>query len=234
MKLANPVANLISVPFQSNMDFGIGPDDVTRYTLNIQPVIPFSLNDEWNLITRTILPIVNAESTAPGVGSAFGLGDTVQSLFLSPKEPLGGWIVGAGPVFLWPTATNDLLGSGKFGAGPTVVALQQKGPWTLGFLANHIWSFAGEQSRREVNATFLNPFVSYVTQTKTTFTLSPELTYDWQARQWLSPFNFVVSQLFKVGRQPMQVGIGARYYADGPSGGPEWGVRLNFVLLFPK
>jgi hypothetical protein len=233
-QLANPVASLISVPLQSNLDFGIGPDDATRYTLNIQPVIPFELNQHWNLITRTIIPVIDAESPAPGIDSAFGLGDTVQSFFLSPKETIHDWIIGAGPAFLWPTATDSLLGTEQWGAGPTVVALQQKGPWTYGILANHLWSYAGDDARNEVNSTFLNPFLSYITETKTTFTASPELTYDWQTEQWLSPVNLVVSQLFKIGAQPVQLALGGRYYFDHPSGGPEWGIRLSLVFLFPK
>ena len=233
-QLANPVANLISLPLQSNFDFGIGPSDATRYTLNVQPVIPFELSEDWNLITRTILPIIDVESTAPNVSSAFGLGDTVQSFFLSPSLPVNGWILGGGPAFLWPTATDDLLGAGQWGAGPTFVALQQNGPWTYGGLANHIWSYAGDSGRPDVNSTFLNPFVSYVTNTKTTFTLSPELSYDWRTEQWLAPANLVVSQLFEIGNQPVQVGLGGRYYFDAPSGGPEWGIRFNVVFLFPK
>lgn len=233
-QLANPVANLISVPFQYNVDFGIGPNDSERHTLNIQPVIPFELNEHWNLITRTIVPVIDAESPAPGINDEFGLGDTVQSFFFSPKEPVNGWIVGAGPAFLWPTATDALLGTEQWGAGPTVVALQQNGPWTYGILANHLWSYAGDDSRDELNATFLNPFCSYVTDTKTTFTVSPELTYDWGSEQWLAPVNLVVSQLFKIGDQPVSFALGGRYYFDGPDGGPEWGFRASLVFLFPK
>jgi hypothetical protein len=234
MKLANPVASLISVPFQSNLDFGIGSNDATRFTLNIQPVIPFELNDNWNLITRTILPVINVEAPVVGAESAFGIGDIVQSYFLSPKKTVGGWILGGGPVLLFPTASDDALGLGHWGVGPTAIALQQKGAWTYGVLANHLWSVVGEEDRSDVNATFLNPFVSYVTPQKTTFSISPELTYDWGAEQWLAPVNLVVSQLFKIGNQPMQVALGGRYYFDAPSGGPEWGLRLGFTLLFPK
>ena len=233
-QLANPVASLVSVPFQSNLDFGIGPEDVTRFTLNIQPVIPFELSDEWNLITRTIVPVINAEAPAQGAESAFGLGDVVQSFFFSPKNALGGWIVGGGPVLLYPTATDDVLGLGRWGMGPTAIALQQKGAWTYGVLANHLWSVGGSEDRADVNATFLNPFVSYITPKKTTFSISPELTYDWEKEQWLAPVNLVVSQLFKIGRQPMQVALGGRYYVESPSGGPEWGLRLGITMLFPK
>ncbi len=233
-QLANPVSSLISVPFQANWDFGIGVNDASRFTLNVQPVIPLSLNDDWNLIIRTILPVIDAESPAPGIADASGLGDTVQSFFFSPKEPVNGWILAAGPVALWPTATDSQLGSEKWGLGPTGLALKQSGPWTYGVLANHLWSIAGDDSRDAVNATFLQPFCSYITSTKTTFTLNLESTYDWTHEQWSVPVNAVVSQLFKVGGQPMQAFVGARYYAEGPKGGPEWGIRAGLVLLFPK
>lgn len=233
-QLANPVASLISVPFQANWDFGIGVNDASRFTLNVQPVVPISLTDDWNLIIRTILPVIDAESPAPGIADASGLGDTVQSFFFSPKEPVNGWILAAGPVALWPTATDSQLGSEKWGLGPTGLALKQSGPWTYGVLANHLWSIAGDDSRDAVNATFLQPFCSYITSTKTTFTLNLESTYDWTHEQWSVPVNAIVSQLFKVGGQPMQAFVGARYYAEGPKGGPEWGIRAGLVLLFPK
>jgi len=232
-KLNNPVADLISVPIQNNWDFGIGPADAMRYTANIQPVIPISLDKDWNLITRTILPVIYAESPVKGGRDAWGLGDTTQSFFLSPKEPVGGWILGAGPVFLWPTATDSVLGSGKWGAGPTIVLLRQEHGWTYGMLANQIWSYAG-WGDQSVNATFLQPFLSFTTKTYTTFTLNTESTYDWQDQQWTVPLNAMVSQLVKIGKTPVQFQIGARYYADKPSGGPDWGLRFAITFLFPQ
>ncbi len=232
--LANPVANLMSFPLQSNWDFGIGVNDATRYTLNFQPVIPVSLNEDTTLIIRTILPVINAESPAPGIPDASGLGDTTQSFFFSPKKPTdSGWIWGAGPVFLWPTATEDLLGTGKWGAGPTVVLLKQSNGWTVGILANHLWSYAGDDNRSSVNATFLQPFLSYTTKTKTTFSLNTESSYDWTNQQWNVPINLSVSQLFKVGKIPFSAQFGGRYYAEGPSGGPEWGLRATLTMLLP-
>jgi hypothetical protein len=234
-KLSNPVANLISVPLQGNWDFHIGPNDATRFTLNVQPVIPVSLSEDANLIIRTILPVIDAGSPAPGVPSASGLGDTTQSFFYSPKQPTeGGWIWGAGPVLLWPTATDSQLGSGKWGAGPTVVLLKQTNGWTFGLLANHIWSYAGSDSRPDVNSTFLQPFVSYTTKTHTSITLNTESTYDWEDSQWTVPLNLMVGQVFKIGSQPMQFTVGARYYAEKPEGGPTWGVRGVLTFLFPK
>lgn len=232
-QLSNPVSDLISVPFQSNFDFGIGPGDGSRYTLNIQPVIPIQIDDKWNLISRTILPVVDVEGTAlTDAGDASGLGDIVQSFFFSPRESDPIW--GFGPVFLLPTATDSLLGSEKWGVGPTGVVLKQEGPWTYGALANHLWDFAGDDGRSDVNATFLQPFVSYTTPAATTFTLNMENTYDWVSDEWTLPINFVVSQVTKIGEQPIQVFAGARYYADAPRGGPEWGIRAGVTFLFPK
>jgi hypothetical protein len=234
-KLTNPVAALISVPLQNNFDFGAGPDgDGFQYKVNLQPVIPVSLSDDWNLISRTIVPYVYQENIF-GTSSQSGLSDTVQSLFFSPKAPTrSGWIWGAGPVLLLPTATDDLLGAEKWGAGPTAVILKQQSGWTYGALANHLWSFAGASDRAEVNATFIQPFVSFTTKTFTTFGLNTESTYDWHNPQWTVPLNVSVSQLLKIGKQPIQLSLGAKYYAEKPAGGPDWGLRFTVTFLFPK
>ncbi len=234
-KLSNPVASLISLPLQNNFDFGAGPNgDGFQYKLNVQPVMPFSLNENWNLISRTILPIVYQENII-GTSSQSGLSDTVQSLFFSPKAPTsGGWIWAVGPVLLLSTATDDLLGTEKWGAGPTALALKQQNGWTYGALANHIWSYAGDSSRAEVNATFLQPFVSFSTKKQTTFGLNTESTYDWEQSQWTVPLNLTVSQLVKIGGKPVQLTLGGRYYAEKPNDGPEWGLRFAVTFLFPK
>jgi hypothetical protein len=183
LQLSNPVSSLISVPILYNYDGNIGPDDDgSRSTILLQPVVPIGLNEDWNLISRTILPLVDQEDLFPGAGSQRGLGDTVQSLFFSPVEAsAGGWIWGVGPVLLLPTATDDLLGNDKWGAGPTGVALKQDGPWTYGFLANHIWSFAGNGKRSDVSTTFMQPFASYTTEDAWSFAVQTETTYDWES-----------------------------------------------------
>lgn len=237
LQLANPVASLVSVPFQFNLDHDIGPDDSgDRLTLNVQPVVPLSLNEDWNLISRTILPVVDQQDIFPGAGDQFGLGDTVQSLFFSPKAPTaGGWIWGAGPVFLLPTATDRLLGSDKWGLGPTAVALRQQGPWTYGGLFNHIWSVAGKDSRSDINSTFLQPFVSYTTPEAWSFTVNMEATRDWENNSWNLPLAFVVGKVTRVGSQLVQLQGGLRYYLDSPAGGPEgFGLRFGFTLLLPR
>ena len=245
-KLANPVASLISVPIQNNWDFGIGSANAMRNTANIQPVIPFSLNQDWNLITRTIVPVIYAEAPVKGGTDQSGLGDIVQSFFFSPKEPVHGWILAAGPVMLYPSGT-DGLSANQWGAGPTALALKQVNGWTFGMLANHLWSYAStgghstsdagdasDGSDAEVNATFLQPFVSYTTKSSTTFGLNTESTYDWTHSQWTVPLNASVSQLIRVGKQPIQLSLGVKYYAERPLGGPDWGLRFAVTFLFPK
>jgi len=239
-KLQNPVAALISVPIQNNWDFGFGPAESMKYTCNIQPVVPIGISDDWNLIIRTIMPVIYQEALvnnpkAPnGLGESHaGLGDITQSFFLSPKAPVGGWILGAGPVGYYPTATQSELGQGKLGFGPTIVALQQKNGFTYGILANHIWSVAG-WGDQDVNATYLQPFLSYTTKTYTTFGLNTESTYNWQTSQWTVPINASIQQLIKIGKQPIAFQFGYRYYAQRPSEGPEWGLRFAITFLFPK
>jgi hypothetical protein len=230
-KTQNPIANLISLPLQSDWNFNSGPNsDQTSYTLNVQPVWPFSVSEDYLLITRTILPVKSIEFPK----NETGIGDILQSFFLSPQEQIGGWIVGAGPVFNYPTASDNLLGSGKWGAGPTAVILRQDQGWTYGLLTNHVWSFAGNSDRSEVNATFLEPFISFTTKTYTSLGVNTESTYDWKAHQWTVPVNFMLQQMVKIGGQPISLQLGYRYFAEKPKYGPDWGVRFQITFLFPK
>jgi hypothetical protein len=230
-KTQNPIASMISVPMQFNWDFDLGPDNNrSNFLLNVQPVIPISLNPQYNLIVRTIIPVKANEFPA----SVGGLGDIAQSFFFSPKKPLNGWIVGAGPFMLYPSATNETLGGRKWGAGPTAVLLKQQSGFTYGFLGNHLWSYAGSSDRDEVNATFLQPFLSFTMKSYTTFGVNTESTYDWKNSQWTVPINGTVTQLLKIGGQPLTVQLGYRYYAEAPTNGPSWGVRFAVTLLFPK
>jgi hypothetical protein len=235
-KLANPVASLVSVPLQYNYDEQIGPGEKgSKSVLNIQPVTPFSLSQDWNLIVRTIVPLIDQNNVPVHGQGESGVGDIVQSFFFSPKELVGGWVLAAGPVGLYPSASDEALGGEKWGAGPTALALKQTGPWTVGVLTNHIESFAGDHDRAEISATFLQPFVSYVTKTHTTIAINTESTYDWEGEQWSVPVNVTVAQLLKAGPQIMQLQVGVRYWADSPHNGPEgWGLRAGVTFLFPK
>ncbi|HEY8948135.1 MAG TPA: hypothetical protein VIM56_04545 [Rhizomicrobium sp.] len=232
-KLSNPVSDLISVPLQFNYDCCAGPKDGDRITLNIQPVVPFHISNDWNLIVRTILPVIDQQETFAGQGDHFGLGDTTQSFFFSPNPAPGGIIWGVGPAFLWPTGTDSTVGSGKWGLGPTLVALKQSHGWTYGILANHIWSYGGQRDRPNISNTFLQPFVGYTWPDTTGITFNTESTYNWESEQWTVPLNLVVSHIYKFGSQPISFQLGARYYASTVSDGSRWGARFAVVFLFP-
>jgi hypothetical protein len=197
-QLANPIANLRTLPIQLNFDERIGSDDAgSQWLLNVQPVIPFTLNDDWILISRTIMPIVHQRDLSP-TGNESGIGDILQSLFFSPVEPTtGGWIWGAGPVTLFPSATDDSLGSEKLAFGPTAIVLKQGGPWTVGLLGNHLWSVAGPNSRDDINLTYIEPYVTYTTKTDTSLSLNAETIFDWRTDEWSFPPQFTAEQLIQ-------------------------------------
>ena len=232
--LANPVADLINVPFQSNWDYHVGTTEETLYTLNVQPVIPINLDDRYMLITRTIVPYVSYHALTPFTPGAGGLSDTQLSIFLSTRETVKGWILGAGPVLLFPTATSEYTGTGKWAAGPTIIVGRQEKGWTYGLLANQMWSFAGPESRRSVNSLFLEPFLMYTTKTYTTVGLFTETAYDFVGDSWKVPVDAILSQVLMVGGLPFSITVGGRYWAETPAGGPDWGFRLNLTLIFQK
>lgn len=240
-KLSNPVASLISLPFQFNYDQKIGPaDDGHKTYVNVQPVIPIKLNADWNMISRTILPIVSQSEIYPGSGHQSGLGDITQSLFFSPSQPTsGGLIWGVGPAFLIPTATDDLLGAKKWGIGPTAVLLKQSHGWTYGGLVNHIWSVASvhshDPSHPDISSTFIQPFLSFTTPTAWTYGINAESSYDWKHHQWTVPVNITVAKLTKVGKLPMSFTGGVRYWAESTDAGAKgWGFRFVATLLLPQ
>lgn len=233
-KLSNPLADLMSLPLQMNWDDNLGPlDQGSKLTTNFQPVIPFNLNDDWNLISRTILPVIYQEDIFPGSGAQFGFGDVLQNFFFSP---VGGDLTwGAGPVFLLPTSSDSLLGGRKWGAGLTGVVLKQFGPWTAGALGNHVWSFAGDDDRDDISNTFIQPFVSYTTESAWTFSLQSETSYNWESQDWSIPVNFAVSKMTKMGKVPVSIQGGVGYWLESPDAGPEgFRFRFQFTVLLPK
>lgn len=236
-ELTNPIANLVTIPIQVNFDGDIGPDDRgSKVVANIQPVIPFDVNEDWNLITRTIAPIVYQDDVFPGEGSQFGLGDINLTLFFSPKQPTAGGLTwGVGPVMVLPTATDSLLGGKKWGAGPAAIGLVLKGPWTVGVLANHVWSFAGDSDRPDVNNTFLQPFAAYTWPNAWTASLQTETSYNWETEKWSIPVNFALSRLVMIGPLPVSLQGGVGYWLESPDTGPE-GVRfrLQANIVLPR
>jgi hypothetical protein len=234
-KVQNPVADLISVPLQSNFNFGTGEKEAMVYVLNIQPVIPIKLTEDWNLITRTIMPVVYQPSLFPGSESAWGLGDLNPTLFLSPAKP-GALIWGVGPTFTFPTATDPKLGSGKWSAGPAAVALTMQGPWVLGALANQQWSFAG-WGDRDVSQLLIQPFINYNLPDGWYLTSSPIITANWKADsgdKWTVPVGAGVGKLFRLGKLPVNIQLQALYNVEKPKDASDWQLRFQVQFLFSK
>lgn len=234
-KLSNPISSLISVPFQNNGDYGIGPLNGTRNTLNFQPVVPLSLNENLSLIARVILPIVTQYNiTGPGEKQS-GTGDAVVSGFFSPAKTNNGTTWGAGPVFLIPTGSEDVLTSKKFGVGPTAVVLKQSKGWTLGALANQIWSVAGDNDRPDVSQMFVQPFLAYNWKSGAGAGVNFEWTENWSANTTSVWFNPAINGITSLGKQKVQLAIGPRFNIIAPeSSRADWGWRGTVVFLFPK
>ena len=239
-KLAqNPVGNLISVPFQNNTNFNVGPEEETQNILNIQPVIPISLDEEWNVITRTILPVISQPAFSPGESRENGLGDTQVSAFLSPAVPKGGIIWGVGAIGQVPTHTDDRLGNDRWGLGPTAVVLHlDKGsPWVYGALVNNVWSLGGSGDSPSYNNFLLQPFLNYNFKGGLYLTSAPIVTADWEAdsdQRWTVPLGGGVGKIFHFGRLPVNTQLSAYYNVEHPDDGADWQLRVQVQLLFPK
>lgn len=176
----NPIANVISVPLENDFYPHTGVDKEDSYVLEMKPVVPFKLGNDWNLITRTIIPIVQVPDLSPTINGTSGLGDIQTSLFFSPAK-VGKVIWGAGPVISLPTATEDILGTKKTSIGPTAVALTIQGHWLFGTLVQNLFSVAGPRERSDVNQMLMQPFVNYNMRHGWYLTSSPIITSNWEA-----------------------------------------------------
>jgi hypothetical protein len=236
-QLSNPLASLVSVPFQFNWEQNVGPSDLTRFVLNLQPVMPFTLNQNVNLIVRLIAPLVSQPPLVDGGTAAFGVGDITTSFFVSPAKS-SRFIWGAGPVIVLPSTSEPTVGTGKWSAGPTIVALMQEGPWTFGALWNQTWSFSGDPSRSDVNQMFLQPFLAYQATHTVTLTVQSEMTANWNADndddRWTIPINVLVGKLASFGPFPASYQMGFGAFPVHPAVGPSWKVRAAIVLLLPR
>ena len=232
----NPVGDLISIPFQNNTNFGLGSYDRTQNVLNIQPVVPISLGSEWNLITRTIFPIITQPDFFSENGGTTGLGDINLTAFLSPSKP-GKLIWGVGPAIILPSATDQSLGSGKWSVGPSVVGLTIQGPWVAGLLISQVWSFAGQSDRDDVSFFLAQYFVNYNMDHGWYLVSAPIITSNWEAssgNQWIVPFGAGAGKIIRFGKLPVNLNMQAFYNAVKPDFGPDWQFRFQLQFMFPK
>lgn len=236
-KLSNPVADIINMPFQLNYDNNIGADKNTeRYQLNIQPVIPIKLNDDWNVISRTVLPVIVQQYDGMDKSTDWGVGDITQSFFFTPtpKSP-DDLIIGFGPVIYLPTASEKLFGPDQYALGPTAVIAKQSHGWTFGALANHLWAVEKNDGAEGINSTFLQPFVNYTTPASVTYSINTESTYDWNTDDYTIPVNLTATKIVKIDKQLISIGGGFRYWIhDTDSSAKDFGVRLIASFIFPK
>jgi hypothetical protein len=237
-KLAqNPVGNLISVPFQNNTNLNFGPDKGTQNILNIQPVIPIEVTPDWNVITRTILPVIWNPSLGPADGATSGIGDTTFTAFVSPANP-GHWIWGAGPVLQLPTNSNAELGNKNTGLGPSAVVLHlDKGdPWVYGVLANNVWSLSSSKQGGSYSTGLIQPFVNYNFGDGLYVVSDPIITVDWNARGewWTVPLGGGIGKIFHLGKLPVNTQLQAYYNIVHPDNGANWQIRFQMQFLFPK
>ncbi len=239
----NPIADLISVPFQNNFNFGTGERDVTQYVLNVQPVYPAKLTPDWNLIIRPIVPVINQPKAfdSPASHSAFGLGDINLQTYFSPsaavETPIGSISWGVGPTLLFPTATDDLLGSSKWSAGPGAVAFIAKPPFTYGALVNQVWSYAGDDDASDVSQLLVQPFVNYNLANGWSIGAAPIITANWEADDgdtWTVPIGGGVGKLTKIADVPVQANLRAYWNAVTPEYGADWQMQFQLSFLFPR
>ncbi len=234
-KTQNPVADVISVPVENYFYFNAGPNHETLYNLNVKPVIPFHLNADWNLITRTIIPVFNEPSLSRGSRSALGLGDVNPSFYLSPAKS-SGFIWGIGPTFTLPTASSDVFGSGKFSMGPSAVALVNRGPWLFGALAYNQWSVTG-WGRQNVNEMLIQPFANYNFGKGWHLSTGPLITANWEAdsrQQWTVPVGAGIGKLVWLGKLPADFLIQAYSNVERPKYAPDWELRCQITFLLPR
>jgi hypothetical protein len=241
----NPVAAMISLPFQNNTFFGVGPHGDVANVLNIQPVVPIGAGS-WNIISRTIVPVIYVQDLAPGLSDiandpqgsdgSFGLGDINQTFYFSPAAA-SSVIWGVGPSMTVPTATDDSIGSQKWSAGPAAVVLTMPGNWVVGSLVRQLWSFAGDGDRQDVNQTLIQPFVNYNLPGGWYAVSSPIVTANWEADSddtWTVPVGGGMGKIFHIGSQAMNASAQAFYNVESPQYGPDWSLRFQLQFLFPK
>lgn len=231
----NPVASMISLPFQNNTNLNIGPNDETQNILNVQPVWPFQINDEWNVITRTIVPVTSNPSVLTGDGRINGIGDTLFTAFISPSAA-SELVWGVGPAILLPTATDDALGQDTWAAGIGAVFLMMPGNWVVGSLLSNIWSIGGGDA--DINLFTLQPFINYNLDDGWYLVTAPIISANWEAdsdHRWTIPLGGGFGKIFRIGKQPINAQLSLYNNVVTPDDyGAEWQVRAQFQFMFPK
>lgn len=235
-KMQNPVSDRISLSLEGRINFGVGLNEDVQSIINVRSLYSFNLGDNWNLINRTIVPVVSQPELIPGSGSQFGLGDITSTLFLMPRESRFA-IFGIGPAVSFPTATDKTLGLEKWRVGPAAVVATMPGRWVLGTLVTNLWSVGGDPSRADINSMVIQPFVHYNFLHGWYLLSSPIITAVWTADsedRWIVPLGGGVGKVFSIGKQKMNASAQAFYNVEQTTAIADWSLRLQFQFLFPK
>jgi hypothetical protein len=233
----NPIARLISVPFENDFNPHTGISKNDEYILQVKPVVPIKLSNDWNLITRTVIPVIQTPDLTPSISGTSGVGDVSLSLFLSPSRAFHQIIWGAGPIVSFPTASQDILGTKKVSVGPTAVVLKIQGHWLYGTLINNVFSVAGPSARKDVNQMFMQPFVNYNFRHGWYLASSPEITADWEkqrSQRWVVPVGGGVGKIVHFEKMPVNIYTQFFRNAEYPDGTTHWSARFQMQFLFPK
>jgi hypothetical protein len=230
----NPLANLVAIPIETIWEGGAGPEDADRFALQVSPSVPFALGEDWLLVSRSVVPLlVHQQAMAKGAGSDTGLGDIETSLFLTPRSPFLGAAWGLGPILLLPTATDSELGAEAWAAGPTGAVVVERGAWSLGAIARHLWSYE-EHGEQDVNATLIDPWLNHAWESGFSVTLEGEAAYDWEAAEWTVPIGAVLHQLVEIGGQQIDFGLQFLHFVERTPDDPTWSLTFTIDLLFER
>jgi hypothetical protein len=236
-QLANPLAALLSVPVMNSFDFHVGPTrEGFRHTLSVQPTLPLSIGENWNVISRTIVPLVYQEDVVPGAGDQYGLGDIVEAVYVASVEPgRNGYVWGVGPIARIPTGADDFLTQDQWQLGPTFAGVKQQDSFTFGVVGTHLWSVEGNPKRPEASLSTVEPFIDFTTGDLWTLSFHLPALYDWNAHEWTLPLTLSVKKLATFQSLPVHLSFGVRYWADGPETGPhDLGFLFGVTFVFPK
>lgn len=232
-QMANPLSSITNIPLQNNFDFKVGPYSGFRYNLNVQPIFSFRLTENWNVMSRSIVSFISQNNVIAENSSQTGIGDILQSFFLTPGKVKSKFIWGAGPVISIPTATNDVFRSNKWSIGPTILLVRKDKHFTVGALMNSLWSFAGSGTN-DVSTTFIQPFISYTAKRGRSYSMGSENTQDWNNDIFGGDITIILAQILKIKKQIIQFGIGPKFYYGNNPYNPKWGIRFNIALIYPK
>lgn len=236
-KLANPVADIVTLPLQYTGTFNTGPLEGLQHMLNIQPVYPMPLGSDVSMINRLIVPIVSQPAFASDQDRITGLGDISYEIFFSPARP-GKIIWGAGPTVSMNTATDGVLGSGKWSAGPAVVMMVQPGRWSVGALVTQVWSFAGGDERPDVSQAQFQPILSYRLSPIHSIGYAGIIVANWKqhgGERWTVPLGLTWSWLIKPkGFVPVNFIVGGGYNVVRPDDAGDWFMRFQVNFILPK